>query len=221
MPNQPIKLLTEDELRVKVLEYFYNAYKHPRGMTSYKIPINKALLDLTNQGLNRKDALRGIIYLVETQWIKKETEESQYFTGKQTITNKKLLYKISSDGIDYFEGMSTFQKENKLAGINITNLQGVVALGNNNYIRNEFSDLFALLEELGKQIRLSGEIKDEEKMNYQAELDTIKSQLAKPKPDRDIVGKAWSALKAVATVNGVVSFYAKVAPAIEALINSV
>jgi hypothetical protein len=218
MSNRSTNPLTEDELRTKVLEYFYYAYKRPRGMASYKIPISKALSDLSRKGLDRKDALRGIIYLVETQWIKKEIEESQFFTGKQTISNKKTYYKISSDGIDFFEGLSKFQKENKAVGINITNLQGVVTLGNNNYIRNEFSDLFTLLEELGKQIRLSGELKDEEKIAYQAEVDTIKAQLAKPKPDRDIVGKAWSALKAVATVNGVVNFYTKVAPLVEALL---
>ncbi len=219
MPKESIEPLTEDELRVKVLEYFYNAYKSPRGMCSYKIPISKATAGLKDQGLERKDVLRAMIYLVETQWLKKETEESQFYTGKQTVTNKKDFYKISSDGIDYFEGLSQFRRENKLAGVNITNLQGVVAIGDNNYIQNEFTDLFRLLDALGKQIRLSEEIDDQEKIIYQAELDTIKAQLAKPKPDKDIVGKAWSALKAVATIGGVVGFYTKIAPVIQNLVH--
>jgi hypothetical protein len=45
MPKQPTEQLTEDQLRVKVLAYFYNAYKSPRGMSSYKIPISDATFD--------------------------------------------------------------------------------------------------------------------------------------------------------------------------------
>ena len=71
---------------------------------------------------------------------------------------------------------------------------------------------------LGKQVRLSSELNDEEKMNSQADIETIKSQLAKPKPDKDIIRKAWSALKVVSTINGVVSLYTKIAPIVEALI---
>jgi hypothetical protein len=181
-------------------------------------PHSKTTSDLKKKGLEKKEVIRNMIYLIETGWIKKETEESQFFTGKQRITTKKEFYRISSDGIDYFEKASKFQKENKLAGINITNLQGVIAIGSNNYIRNEFTELFESLENLGKHIRLSNELNDEEKINYQADIDTINAQLIKPKPDKDIVRKAWTALKAVATINGVVSFYTKVAPFIEALL---
>ena len=219
MPKQATEQLTEDELRVKVLEYFYNSYKSPRGMSSYKIPITTATSDLKKLGIERKDALRAMIYLLETQWLKKETTESQYNTGKQTVTNKKDFYKISSDGIDYFEGLSKFRRENKLAGINITNLQGVVSIGDNNYIQNQYSDLFKLLDGMGKQLRFSQEIDDQEKINYQAEIETIKAQLVKPKPDKEIVGKAWNTLKAIATIGGVVGFYEKIVPLIQHLVH--
>lgn len=219
MPKQPIEPLSEDQLRVKVLAYFYNAYKSPRGMSSYKIPIGDATSDLKNQGIERKDALRAMIYLLETQWLKKETEESQFYTGKQTVTNKKDFYKISSDGIDYFEGLSQFRRENKLAGVNITNLQGVVSIGDNNFIQNEFSDLFRLLDCMGKQLRISQELDDQEKINYQADIETIKAQLVKPKPDKEIVGKAWNALKGIATIGGVVGFYEKIVPIIQHLVH--
>jgi hypothetical protein len=44
-------------------------------------------------------------------------------------------------------------------------------------------------------------------------------QLTKPKPDKEIVGKAWSALKAVTTIGGVVGFYEKIVPLIQHLIH--
>jgi hypothetical protein len=91
-------------------------------------------------------------------------------------------------------------------------------LGDNNVVRNEYKELFESLDDLGRHIRINSEIPDEEKINHQADLDTIKAQLMKPKPDKDIVRKAWGALKAVATINGLVSLYTKVAPLVEALI---
>jgi hypothetical protein len=218
MPK-PIKdAVSEDEIRVKILEYFYNAYKNPRGMSSCKIPISKATSDLKKVGLEKPWVIRNMIYLIENGWLKKETEESQFYTGKRTVISKKELYRIASEGVDYFEKSSKFQKENKLSGINVTNIQGIIAIGNNNYIRNEFTELFESLEALGKQVRISSELNDEEKFNVQADMETIKSQLAKPKPDKDIIKKAWNTLKFIATINGVVSLYNKVAPIVEALI---
>jgi hypothetical protein len=45
---------------------------------------------------------------------------------------------------------SKSQKENKLSGINVTNIHGIIAIGNNNYIRNESTELFESFEALGK-----------------------------------------------------------------------
>ena len=46
-------LPSEDEIRVKILQYFYNAYKNPRGMSSCKIPISKATSDLKKDRLGK------------------------------------------------------------------------------------------------------------------------------------------------------------------------
>jgi len=136
-----------------------------------------------------------------------------------SVPTEKRTYRVSKDGIDYFEGSSKFQKSNKLAGINISDIKNsVVILGDNNVVRNDFREMFDSLDDLGRHIRISSDILDEEKINYQADIDTIKAQLMKQKPDRDIVRKAWSALKAVATISGAISFYTKVAPLIEKLI---
>lgn len=40
-------------------------------------------------------------------------------------------------------------------------------------------------------------------------MDTVKAQLVKPKPNEEIVEKSWDALKAVATVGGVIGCYKK------------
>ena len=136
-----------------------------------------------------------------------------------SVPTEKKTYRVSKDGIDYFEGSSKFQKSNRLAGINISDVKNsVIILGDNNVVRNEHKELFEALDALGRHIRINSEISDEEKIDHQADIDTMKAQLMKLKPDKDIVGKAWSALKAIATINGVISFYTKVAPLIEPLI---
>ena len=112
-----------------------------------------------------------------------------------------------------------FKEPIRLAGISINDTKNsIIILGDNNVVWNEYKELFEAFEELGRQIRISSEIADSDKINYQAEIDTIKAQLEKPKPNKEIVRKAWDAIKAVATIGGVVGLYTKVQPLIDALL---
>jgi hypothetical protein len=213
------EFMSDDDVRDAILEYLWKAWKNPRGMDSHKLKISQITADLKKKGIEKKYVIRNLHYLIETGWVIEDVKESQYFTGKMSVPTEKRTYRVSKDGIDYFEGSSKFQKSNKLAGINISDIKNsVVILGDNNVVRNDFREMFDSLDDLGRHIRISSDILDEEKINYQADIDTIKAQLMKQKPDRDIVRKAWSALKAVATISGVISFYTKVAPLIEKLI---
>jgi len=218
MPKTAKIQMSEDEIRVAILERMYNAWKNPRGMDSHKLKISQITSDLKKRGIEKKYVIRNLQYLIETGWVIKDVKESQIVTGKMRIPTEKKTYRISKDGIDYFEGSSKFQKENKLAGINITNVQGIVSIGDNNYIRNEFTGLFESLEDLGRQIRISNELNDEEKINYQAEIDTIESQIKKSKPDKSIVKTSWGVLEKLSTVAGIVEIIEKVRPFILKLI---
>ncbi|MCJ7425217.1 hypothetical protein MUP01_13260 [Candidatus Bathyarchaeota archaeon] len=102
--------------------------------------------------------------------------------------------------------------------INITNIQGVTVIGEGNYVHSQYSDLYQSLDLLGEGIRQADRLSDEAKLNYQAEIETIKSQLLKPNPDRSILKTAWNALKGVATVGGVVSALEKVRALIQPLL---
>jgi hypothetical protein len=102
--------------------------------------------------------------------------------------------------------------------INITNIQGVTVIGEGNYVHSQYSDLYQSLDLLGEGIRQADRLSDEAKLNYQAEIETIKSQLLKPNPDRSILKTAWNALKGVATVGGVMSALEKVRALIQPLL---
>jgi hypothetical protein len=91
-------------------------------------------------------------------------------------------------------------------------------IGDGNYVYNRYSNLYRSLDLLGEEIRQTDKLSDEEKLNYQAEIETIKSQLLKPNPDRSILRTAWNALKGVATIGGVVGVLEKVKALIQPLI---
>jgi hypothetical protein len=64
---------------------------------------------------------------------------------------------------------------------------------------------------LSEAVRNSSQLFDAEKLNYVKDIDTIKDQLSKPSPDKNIIKLAWEKLKPLATVSGIISFFKQVA----------
>jgi len=106
-----------------------------------------------------------------------------------------------------------------MAGINITNIQGVTVVGHDNVVRTRFETLFRDLDALGTAIRAMDALPDQEKLVRQADVETIKSQLAKEEPDKGILQRAWDGLRTVASLPGVQTLLEKVRGAIEPLIH--
>jgi hypothetical protein len=90
-------------------------------------------------------------------------------------------------------------KKNKFDGINITNIHGAIVIGDGNIVQNQYIELYRGLESLGEGVRKSNDFSDEQKLNIQADIETIKSQLQKLSPDIGIVQKTWGAIKAAVT----------------------
>ena len=82
----------------------------------------------------------------------------------------------------------------------------------------EFGELFGQLELLGNEIRGTPALSDQQKLEYQADIETIKSQLVKPKPDSGILKRAWDSLKGVATIGSFSTAVGKVKSLIEPLL---
>ena len=207
MPKTPKIELSDDSIREIILKYFYNALTNSIGLESHKLKISKVYADLKKLSIERKPAVRNLRYLIETKWIIEEIKNITYATR----TTESKTYRISKDGIDLFEGSSKFQKSDKSAGINMGNItNSIVNLGDDNYISyvfNENKDLAESLNKLGSQIRLSSEILDKQKIEYQAEINTINSQLMKSNPDKGIIQKSWDILKGVSTINSLITLF--------------
>jgi len=164
--------------------------------------------------LKENEIASNLDYLIQSGWVKVELEESEFKTSKGFIRKqKKEYYKISDIGINYFEGPSEFQRvEKSISGINITNIQGVTVIGDQNIVVNtQYIDLFRKLSLLSEAVRNSSQLSDAEKLNYVKDIDTIKDQLSKPSPDKNIIKLAWEKLKPLATVSGIISFFKQVA----------
>jgi hypothetical protein len=85
-------------------------------------------------------------------------------------------------------------------------------------VNSQYPELFRLISVLSEVVRTSEQFTDEEKLNYVKDMDTIKDQLAKPSPDKNIIRLAWEKLKPLATVAGIVTFFKYASEAIGVLL---
>ena len=62
-------------------------------------------------------------------------------------------------------------------------------------MRNEYLNLYSLLDKLGDRVRSSNKISDQEKMDLQSDIETIKNQLGKSEPNKNIIKTAWESIE--------------------------
>ncbi|MEM4383917.1 MAG: hypothetical protein QXH32_07045 [Candidatus Caldarchaeum sp.] len=210
-----------DQIRKMILSYLYNVHKRARSLKKTRVGIKVLKQYLRNLGLKEQKIVANLDYLIQSGWVKVENEVLEFKTPKGFIKKQvKSYYKITDLGINYFEGASEFQRVSKtLAGINITNVHGVTVIGEQNVVVNtQFVDLYRKLSLLSEAVRNSTQLSDKEKLEYVAEIETIKNQLAKPSPDKNILKLAWEKLEPLAKISGIASFFKQVAELMMSLI---
>lgn len=210
-----------DEIRKTILSFLYQVYKKARSRKSNRVPISRLKKEVKKLGLKEHEIVSGLDYLIQAGWVRVEVEESEFTTPRGFVRKqKKEYYKISDVGINYFEGPSEFQRvEKSISGINITNIQGITVVGDENIVVNsEHIDLFKRLSLLSEVVRRSDQLSDEQKLNYAKDIDTIRDQLSKPSPNKNIIKLAWEKLKPLAAIVGIASFFTQVVQLIGSLI---
>ena len=211
---------TDDQVKEAILKLLYEKWKNPTAMDSAKPKINEIKRALKKIGIERAQVIRNLQYLIDTGWVKEIVKTSTFRTGSRLVNAESTSYMIGSQGIEYFEGRSIFEKKEGTAGIRIENVSGVVTIGDHNIIRQEFVPLFKLLDDFDNRIRMTDQLTDDQKLDYSSDVKTIQTQLSKPNPDRDIIGKAWGALKGIATFGSLATVAEKVKTGIEQAIGS-
>jgi len=149
---------SSDDVRKSILDFLYKVHKSARGRESTRVSRSELKTELKKLGLKESEIASNLDYLIQSGWVKVEFEESEFKTPKGFVRKqKKEYYKISDIGINYFEGPSKFQRvEKSISGINITNIQGVTIIGDQNIVVNtQYIDLFRKLSLLSEAVRNS------------------------------------------------------------------
>lgn len=198
-----------DEIRRLMLQYFYDRNKNATSAMGKKgsaikiSDIKKELKELHR--LTQQEVQSNLTYLISEGWVEERGIRKEVRgKGGTVIPSVTRFYQITSAGIDKVEGPGEFTMP-KFHGININATgQNIITLGDGNQINAEFSDLGQALVELRDAITKS-DASEQDKMAFVADIDTIQSQLAKPQPNRGIVGAAWKSVKGAAAIGGCAS----------------
>lgn len=207
--------LTNNQIRRLVLQYFYDRNKNATSSMGKKgsaVKISDIKADLkAAHGLTQQEVQSNLTYLLSQGWVEEKSVQKQVVAkGGTLIPSVTKYYQITAAGIDKIEGPGEFTIP-RFHGIKIEATgQNIITLGDGNQINAQFGELGKALAELREAITTS-DAPEARKMSLVADIDTIQSQLAKPEPNRKIIGVAWEAVKAAATIGGCAAFFQKVA----------
>jgi hypothetical protein len=211
-----------DNIRKQILRYFYerNAAATSRfGKKGSAVKISDAKRELKDRfGLNQSQVMSNLTYLIDQHWIKTFEVEKNVTVRGGTVPSKVTWYEIAAPGIDRFEESSDFQQSERFTGINIhATGSNVITLGDGNVVNAKFEQLHNSLSEFNQAVTSNKRLSEEAKLNIAADVETIKSQLAKEKPDKTIIQRLWSGIEKAAAVAGLAEAADKVRPLLEHL----
>lgn len=192
----------DDDIRDKLLRFLYERHKTTKGIT--KIPIGirdlqKAMRSL--YGLKQQEVSSNLDYLIQVGWVKDVVKERSFKTLRgMELSQEQIKYKISDVGINHLEAGTVFKRADGSKTMNITNIRGVTVVGDGNIVNTQFTDLSRAIDELDRAINESSELTDAQKLDATADLSTIRIQIAKQIPNKEIIATAWKSLEGVATI---------------------
>jgi hypothetical protein len=213
-----------DKIRLQILQYFYDRNRNATSRTGKKgsaVKISDVKRELkARYGLSQQGVMSNLTYLIDNQWVKIFEIEKTVTVRGGTVPSTTTFYEITAAGIDKIEGGSQFEPRERYPGINISATgQNVITLGDGNIVHAEYSELRGYLDELKDAITSSPTLSEAEKLDYAVDVESIKDQLAKPKPNKSVVQQLWSGLeKILSRIAGIAEAIARVAPYIERIL---
>jgi len=203
MPANP-----NDEIRAQILRYFYNrnaSATSRQGKKGSAVKISDVKKELkTAHGLTQQEVISNLTYLIDRGWVKMVDQEKTVSTARgTTIPSVVTFYQITAQGIEKIEGPSQFEPPDRYPGINIQATgANVITLGDGNYVNVKHQDMFQKLSELKEALTESTTLSDTEKLEVAVDIETLKDQLVKPQPDREVVGQLWPRIEKAAALAG-------------------
>lgn len=202
---------TDDQIREIILQCLYERVKKSKGPAGIAVGIR----DLTSlvkskADIKQQDISANLQSLIKNKYVDEKEIQNAFATAKFGA-KPAVRYELSQTGLSSFEQGSKFDLGDRNAGININMLNSVAILGNQNVVKNivrqEYKDGYLKIEELEKKINLSSELSDEQKVDVQADLETIKNQLAKSAPEKVIAKTALAGVSFLADIVAIAPYF--------------
>lgn len=197
-----------DETRRQILRYFYdrNAKATSRlGKKGSAIKISDVKRELKAlHSLTQQQVMSNLTYLIDRGWVKTVDQEKTVSTQRgTTVPSVVTFYEITAQGIEKMEGPSQFQPPDRYPGINIhATGSNVITMGDGNYVNAQHQQLFHKLSELKDAVTNSPQLSDDQKLEVAADIETIKDQLVKAEPNREVVAQLWPRIEKTAALAG-------------------
>jgi hypothetical protein len=207
-----------DSVREQILLYFYqrNAAATSRfGKKGVAAKISDVKKDLKERhSLSQQQVVSNLTYLIDRGWVRTFNIEKTVNVRGGTIPSAVTWYEITAQGIEKIEGDSDFRPKDRYAGINITATgSNVITLGDGNVVNAEFKQLHASLTELKDAVSSSSRLTEDVKLEVAADIETIKDQLAKPRPNKSVIRQLWESVERIVTGAEFIELMGKLGPA--------
>lgn len=209
-----IEVRSNDEVRRLVLRYFYDRNASATSKTGKKgshVKISDVKADLKRlHGLSQQEVISNLNYLVSMGWVEEHSVQRMVPAKSGVlIPQTSQLYAITASGIEWVEGGSEFTRD-IFSGLKIDAGDfNVITVGGGNTVNVQYADLSSALTELRDAVKASTALDQETKINGLADIQTIQTQLAKPKPSFEIIRSVWAGLSGLATVDGLIGLAEK------------
>jgi peptidoglycan hydrolase-like protein with peptidoglycan-binding domain len=208
--------LSNDEVRQIMLRYFYDRNKNAtsrRGKTTgAAAQISVIRKDLkASHGLSIQQVQSNLTYLLSQGWVEDQPVSKSFTTSKGGVVPAATSYFIiTAAGIDKIDGPSEFTRD-RFQGIRIKATgQNIITLGDGNQVDARYQQIGEALSELRNAFKTSKQIKEPEKVNLVADIDSIQDQLAKLTPNRAVIQNLWEDINRAASVAGLADLAVRV-----------
>ena len=191
------------------------------GKKGCAIKISSMRKDLKElYGLTQQQVISNLTYLIDRGWVNVSSVEKTVQVKGGTIPSIVTWYEISAKGIDKIDGETEFNAVERYPGINITATgTNVITLGDGNVVNAAFRQLHEQLDVLKGATIQSDDLQESDKLEIAADIESIKDQLAKSKPNKTAIRQLWSGLKAMATAGDLVQLVGQASPFIARVVS--
>jgi hypothetical protein len=193
-----------DEIRLLILKYFYerNAGAPSRfGKKGSAVKISDAKRELkARHKLTQQQVMSNLTYLIDRGWVKTVTIEKTVTVRGGTIPSPVTWYEVAAPGIEKIEGDSEFRPTDRFAGINISATgSNVITLGDGNVVNAQYQGLHKALEALKGAVTSGSSLTESQKLEVAVDIESLKDQLVKPKPNRGVIAALWTSIQTTVT----------------------